>query len=193
MVRKWLVSTLAVAALAAASAGSARAQVFTPTFQSPRLTNDIGVYLSDADPGDLGIEGIWRGGPLGLRVGLVDAGDDLLSIGGELRSPLLLAGAPVSLAFTAGAQALIGDSEAFGVQGGLTAGYTFNSPGLAVTPYIHPRIGLVNGLREDDDLEVEVMADLGVDVEFAPRFILRFGANLGDVGADWGIGLAWRQ
>ncbi|HEV2736663.1 MAG TPA: hypothetical protein VGV85_17580 [Longimicrobiaceae bacterium] len=193
MARKWLVGTLAVAALAAASAGSARAQVFTPTFQSPRLTNDIGVYLSDSDPGDLSLEGIWRGGPFGLRVGLVDAGDDLLSIGGELRSPLLLAGAPVSLAFTAGAQALIGDAEAFGVQGGLSAGYTFNSPGLAVTPYIHPRIGLINGLPEDDDLEVEVMADLGVDVEFAPRFILRFGANLGDVGADWGIGLAWRQ
>jgi hypothetical protein len=193
MVRKWLVSTLAVVALAAASAGTARAQVFTPTFQSPRLTNDIGVYLSDADPGDLSIEGIWRGGPLGLRVGLVDAGDDLLSIGGELRSPLLLAGAPVSLAFTAGAQALIGDAEAFGVQGGLSAGYTFNSPGLAVTPYIHPRIGLINGFAEDDDLEIEVMADVGVDVEFAPRFILRFGANLGDVGADWGIGLAWRQ
>lgn len=191
MVRSWLFRMAGVLGLATLAVGPAQAQVFTPTFMSPRLTNDLGIYISDF--GDLGIEGIWRGGPLGLRVGLIDAGDDLLSVGGEFRHPIALVGAPLSLAFTAGAQGLIGDADAFGFQGGLTAGYTFLTPGMAFTPYIHPRIAFVDGFAEEDDFETEVLAEVGADFEFSPRIILRFGANLSDVGADWGIGLAWRR
>jgi hypothetical protein len=169
-----------------------QAQVFTPTFQSPRLINDVGVYLSDG-PGDLAIEGVWRGGPIGLRAGYVDAAGGLLTIGGELRSPLALAGAPVGLAFTAAAQGLIGgDDSAVGVQAGLTAGYTFSPQGAAFTPYIHPRLGAVKNLG-NDDFSLKALADAGVDVEFYNRLVLRFGVSLDDVGASWGVGLAVRQ
>jgi hypothetical protein len=169
-----------------------QAQVFTPTFQSPRLINDVGVYLSDG-PGDLAIEGVWRGGPLGLRAGFVDAAGGLLTIGGELRSPLALAGAPVGLAFTAGAQGLIGgDDSAVGVQAGLTAGYTFSPQGAAFTPYIHPRLGAVKNLYSDD-FTLKPLADAGVDVEFYNNLVLRFGVSLDDVGSSWGVGLSVRQ
>jgi hypothetical protein len=34
---------------------------------------------------------------------------------------------------------------------------------------------------------------VGLDVAFRPNFILRFGANLADQGADWGLGLSLRR
>lgn len=183
--RRFLVG--AALSFGALQASAAQAQVFTPTFQSPAMTNDLGVYVSDLS--DLAVEGIWRGGPLGLRVGIVDADESLLSIGGELRQPIAAA-VPLGLAFTAGAQGLFGDTNAFGVQAGLTAGHTFQAPGFTITPYLHPRIGLVDDLGPDD-FEVKALADLGADVGIYPNLIARVDVNLGD-GANWGIGLAWR-
>jgi hypothetical protein len=169
----------------------AQAQVFTPTYTSPRLVNELGVYVSDG-PGDLAIEGIWRGGPLGLRVGFVDANDNLLSVGAEIRSSLPVEGAPLGLALTAGIQGLVGDESALGIQGGLSAGYTFLSPGLAITPYLHPRLAAVKPYASDD-FDFELLADVGVDLEVSPRLLLRFGVALDDVGANWGVGFGWRR
>lgn len=171
----------------------AYAQVFTPTYMSPVPLSDLGVYLSDG-PGDLTVEGIWRGGPLGLRVGFVDADpDDLLSVGAELRTPLGVGMDPLGLAFTAGAQGLIGDANAVGLQAGLSAGYRFVQPGLALTPYIHPRLGFINGFGPGDDFDVDLLADIGIDVEIPRNFVFRLGLGLSDNTADWGLGLAWRR
>jgi hypothetical protein len=68
-------------------AAGVEAQMFTPTFTSPRLLNEMGVYVNDG-PGDISVEGIWRGGPLGLRVGFVDWQGGLLSLGAEYRMPM---------------------------------------------------------------------------------------------------------
>jgi len=173
-------------------ASTAQAQVFTPTYNSPRLLNEIGVYLHDG-PGDLGVEGIWRAGPLGLRVGFVDIGDGYLTVGGEIRNPIRVAGAPLGLAFTAGAQGLIGDDSAVGLQAGLSAGYTFVGEGLAVTPYIHPRVGVLNEIV-GDDFNVALLADIGADVELANNLLVRLGVKLDDnLGSNWGVGVAWRR
>lgn len=190
--KKAILSLAALLGSLLLGAGAAPAQVFTPTYMSPVTLNDIGVYISDGT-GDLAVEGIWRGGPLGLRVGFVDAGDDLLSVGGELRSPIGLANAPLSLAFTAGAQGLIGDVDAVGLQAGLSAGHRFLTPGLALTPYIHPRIALINGFLPDDDFEAEVLADVGLDVEFSPSLVFRFNAAISDESPGFGVGLAIRR
>jgi hypothetical protein len=178
-----------VAGALAMAAGAADAQVFTPSYQAPVVMNDLGVYLSDG-PGDLTLEGIWRGGPLGLRVGYVDAADGLLSLGADARMPLA---APIDIAFTAGAQGLIGDADAVGVQAGLSIGERFVNPGVALTPYIHPRIALIDGFAEDDDFEAELIADLGLDAEFASSLILRISVGLGDDSPGVGVGLAWRR
>jgi hypothetical protein len=174
-------------------AGTVQAQVFTPTFTSPRLLNEVGIYLSDG-PGDLTVEGIWRGGPLGLRVGFVDGWGGLLSVGGEVRTPLVIEGAPLGLAFVAGAQGVMGDASGVGVQAGLSAGYTFRGTGAVFTPYMHPRIGAVNRIGGNDDMELEIMADVGLDVEFWNNLLLRLGINFGGgPGSAWGVGLGWRR
>ena len=184
----------AVAVMALGGAAEAGAQVFTLPFQPPRISNDVGVYVNDG-PGDLAIEGILRRGALGLRVGFADVADGgALLAGIDYRSPLRLAGtAPVDLALTLGGQAMLGDADGFGAQVGLSLGYTFTSPELTVTPYLHPRLAVVklDTGAEDDEAELEALADLGIDLGFSPNLALRFGANLGE-GANWAVGLAWR-
>jgi hypothetical protein len=190
MMRKDVIAVMGAALLAAAPM---EAQVFTPTYQAPVQGQDIGVYLFDA--GDVGIEGMLRQRigsqtDLGLRLGFAEAGDDeVITLGADLRAPLRLGGtAPIALALTGGAQALLGDLDAFGIQGGVSIGYTFAEANL--TPYIHPRLALVNA---GDDSELELGADIGFDLGVSDNLILRLGANVGDIGADWGVGLAWRR
>lgn len=185
------------AALLAAPAASA--QIFTPTYQAPRTSSDMGLYLSDG-PGDFAVEGILRrnfgGYDLGFRIGVADTHDASLLIGGELRNPLLIGTEPIDVAFTAGIQALVGDASGLGFHGGLTLGHTFRpvQGGFTFTPYVHPRLALVEPVG-DDDFGAELLADLGLDFDFASGISLRVGIPFADLrgpDAAWGIGLAWR-
>jgi len=192
MSKSWVIRGVAALAASVFSLGAAEAQVFTPTFLAPRLTNDFGVYVSDYDPG-LALEGIWRAGSLGIRAGYFDVGDGALSIGGEIRNPVVLAGAPIGLAFTAAGQAILGDANALGIQAGFSAGHTFvpEASNFSLTPYIHPRLAILNNYGAEDKFELDVLADVGINFDFAPNLSFRVGANLGE-GANWGIGAAWR-
>lgn len=187
---------------AALLASPSQAQVFTPPFQSPTPSSDFGVYVSDI--GDIGVEGIWRrgsrgGSDVGIRAGYADLGDGALMLGLETRNPVVLAGAPIGLAFTAAGQGLLGDGVTqLGGQVGFTAGQAIATPTFTVTPYIHPRLAVIadlddsDGIEEDNEVDLDVLADLGVDVAFPAGIILRLDLNLAD-GANWGLGLAWRQ
>lgn len=186
---KKVMSAAAVAAGALlVSASSAGAQVFTPSYQSPVPMNDLGIYLSDG-PGDSAFEGIYREGPLGLRVGYVDALDGLLSVGGEVRVPLT---APIPVAFTAAAQGLLGDDQAIGLQAGVSVGQRFVTPGVALTPYLHPRVAAIQGYG-GGEFETELLAELGLDAEFSSNLILRLSLGLSDESPDVGVGLSWRR
>lgn len=194
LLRKAVPAALA-AAFVAIAAPAVQAQVFTPTYMAPRPESSLGVYL--ADYGDLAIEAIGRGNfggfNMGLRGGIVDADDATgILLGGELRNPLSLGTAPLDLAFTAGVQGILGDFEAIGVQAGLSLGHTFvgDTGGFSFTPYIHPRIAYVDP-GEPADGDLEALADIGVNLDFAQNLSIRLGINLGD-GADWGVGVAWR-
>ena len=183
-------------------AGTAGAQVFSPPFQSPVPSSDFGVYVSDV--GEPAVEGIWRrpsrgGSDIGIRAGFADVGDGALMLGLETRNPVVLAGAPIGLAFTAAGQGIIGEGTSLlGGQVGFTAGQRLDAGAFSITPYIHPRLALVADLSDDDDavdddneVDLDVRADIGADLDFASGVSLRLDFNLAD-GATWGIGLAWR-
>lgn len=188
--------TLLLAALAGSVwAGRAEAQVFTPTFMAPRSSSDTGLYLNDG-PGDFSIEGILRratssGFDVGLRLGFADLENAAVLVGGELRNPLSLGTAPLDLALTAGAQGVLGDDDAIGLQVGLSIGHTFAAPELSITPYLHPRLVFIEGFGEDS-FDSDLAADLGVDLALSPQLVVRAGFGIEKPGADWGIGLAWR-
>jgi hypothetical protein len=174
------------------------AQVFTPSYLTPRQSSDLGIHISDgwARGGGLAVEGVWRRGfgayDLGLRGGIAErSGDALLLIGGDYRRPLALQTEPLLLALSGGAQAAVGSASAFGVDVGFTVGSTFNPEGVLVTPYLHPRVGLIRS-APGRSLGLELLADLGVEVEIQTNLIFRLALGFGSETADFGIGLAWR-
>jgi hypothetical protein len=178
-----------------AAAVPVSAQLFTPPFMSPTPRSDFGVYVSSL--AGIGIEGMWnrygRGGSgLGLRAGYTDWGDGSLLLGLQVANPVVLAGAPIGLAFTASGQAVVGGANGGGGQIGFTAGGEIGTPDVGIVPYIHPRLAIASWPGRDDDLRLRVLADFGVDLDFRTGMSFRFGANLGD-GAAFGVGVAWRQ
>ncbi len=177
---------------------AAEAQIFTPSYLTPRQSSDVGIHISDGfgRGGGLAVEGLWRRGfgqyDLGIRGGVGEgAGNAYLLIGGDYRRPLVLGTNPISLALTGGAQAAIGENSAFGLDVGVTLGSTFTPEGIGVTPYLHPRIGLVTR-GGDDRSGLAVLADLGVEVEVQPNFLIRLALGFGSETSAFGIGLAWR-
>lgn len=171
----------------------AAGQVFTPTFMAPRSSSDLGIYLSDG-PGEFSIEGIWRRSSgsydLGLRGGVADADDLILLLGAEIRNPLSVS-APIDVAVSGTAQGAFGDRSAGGVLLGVAVGHTFEADDLAITPYFHPRAGMVRPFFPDE-WDLELLADIGVDVRIGSNLELRFGFGFDEPTTDWGIGLAWR-
>lgn len=188
---------------AALLASPSQAQVFSPPFQSPIPSSDFGVYVSEV--GSVAVEGIWRrpsrgGSDIGIRAGFADTGDGALMLGLETRNPVVLAGAPIGLAFTAAGQGVFGDGTSLlGGQVGFSAGQRIPAGTFTVTPFIHPRLAVVADLSDDNDVvdgenevDLDVRADVGADLDFAGGVSLRLDINLAD-GASWGLGLAWRQ
>lgn len=181
--------------LTAISAGAAQAQVFTPSYASPRSAGDYGLYVNSG-PGDFSVEGVFRRDlgihDAGFRAGVANADGALFLVGADLRSPFNIEDFPVLFAFVAGAQAAIGQGPAhFGGTVGATVGYTFVPGDFSFTPYVHPRLGLLAGGGRDG-IDAALLGDIGIDFTFAPGVVFRLSFGLGNETADWGLGVAWR-
>lgn len=195
-----------------ASAASAQAWEY-PSFQQPRVTGrEYNFALADGDGGGTSLLFQWRegygaSGQLGLDVGYADAdlADGVFFFGGQYGHQLIrsTADTPVDLMLTVGANAGFGDDfRIFRIPVGASVGRRFPlEGGLAITPYVHPRVTMdivnipdqtINGFEVEgsSESEMNVNFDLGGSFEFSRSLALRLSATLGEDEA-FGIALAF--
>jgi len=199
-------ATVALASLAAAPAG-AQAWYY-PSFQVPRVVDRDYNFAVVANGGTAALfqwrEGLAPDAQLSLDVGLADLnGGTALFLGGNYGFELTRSTReqPLDLLLTAGAGLSAGDGpDLFRIPVGVSVGHRFvGEGGVAVTPYVHPRLSLdvLTGRRPEGvrrtDLTIDF--DLGANVELTPRIALR--GSLLVTGADgpdnvgFGIGLTY--
>jgi hypothetical protein len=121
-------------------------------------------------------------------------------IGGNYMMPLARARAdqPLDIGFTAGVGAAIGDGSLLRVPVGVSVGHRFPlEGGLAITPYVHPRLSLdlCDGCPRRD--EVSLNFDIGANFELTPQLALRASAMFTGSNATaeqnaFGLSLAFR-
>jgi opacity protein-like surface antigen len=219
---KFARTTAAAAALAVLSAAPAAAQAWTyPTFQQPRVTSrEFNFAVADGAGTSLLFQ--WREGigmsgtnQLSLDAGYVDpdyrGADGAFLLGAQFAHQIMTSNAntPLDLLFTAGANvAFFEPSSLIRIPVGASLGHRFPlESGMAITPYIHPRLSIdhcsdcvvkfENGqLVTDGDTDVGFDFDLGGSFEFTPNLAVRLSASLGgsDYLADddsFGVSFAW--
>jgi hypothetical protein len=171
------------------------------TLFSPGGPPGFGIHLLEPWPSsEIGVMGTYRSAPvpsgLGFRLGVGEgpgpADDDLAIFGGvDLGGPVVRATGevPIDVLWMAGAGASIGDDFVLTFPLGLSVGARLDADGAAFVPYTVPRVVLDACFGGDpipafcgpgDDLDLDLAVDVGVDILFDPRWVIRFAATLGD-------------
>jgi hypothetical protein len=199
--------------LALAGARPAAAQIAweSPMLIGPEAPAGVGIFLMEPWPGDeFAVLGTYRTAPvpvgLGFRLGLGEGFRDELAVFGgvDAAGQLLRASAdtPIDVVWFAGAGLGIGEDALVSFPLGLSVGAVLQSEGVRFAPYVAPRVVLDAFICDDDDerfdfcpsddnLELDLAADVGLDLSFRPTWMIRFAASLGDREA-LAIGLVFR-
>lgn len=165
-----------------------------PSFMPSHPVDELGVFVLDPPFSDIGVMGLWRqSGDLGLgvRAGLLDREFDgtAFVVGSEFFTPLLRAtrGSPLEALLVLGAGATFEEGILARLPLGVSIGARLeNAAGeAAITPYVHPRVGL-EILADDDDsvTEVAFMVDFGLDVQVTRAVTVRAAYTLVTGGVD---------
>lgn len=192
MSRKLLVGLFALI-LSASVGGTAVAQeTGTPVFKSPYRTftsSEYGATFSDPGAADWALEGFYGYGrerwDIGLRAGLVDAGDETgFVVGAGARTRVLQSSEsfPLDGALTLGIGARFSDNfTSFFVPIGVSLGRRVQLEGseTSFVPYLHPVVVPVLGDDVSDD-NVLIALGLGVDIKFSRSFDVRVAGAIGD-------------
>ena len=186
-------------------ASPALAQSFYPSFQQPRVVSrEFNFAIADGDNLTPLVfqwrEGTAPGTQLSLDLGLADPDNDALETffmaGGQYARMLTQARAdmPLDMLLTVGIFGQFGnDITSIGVPVGVSVGHRFPLTGtsMAVTPYIHPRVSLdYVSVGDESDTEVNIVFDIGGNLELTPQLALRLTALFGDADAI-GLSLDW--
>ncbi|MBI4521606.1 MAG: hypothetical protein HY701_12270 [Gemmatimonadetes bacterium] len=188
--------------LLAASRGVGQVAWDAPYLVAPIPQPGFGIYLTEPDPGDLGVlmswrpVGAWRG--IGLRFGIADGpgpGDVSGLAGADFYGSMNRSSQdfPLDVSWVAGVGLGFGDFVLVSLPLGVSLGHTFSGEGVEFVPYLSPRLildGYFGRDFPDDDLDLALAVDLSVDVAFSPALTIRFGATFGDREA-LAIGLAF--
>ncbi len=192
MSRKLLVGLFALV-LSAATPGAAVAQeTGTPVFKSPYRTftsSEYGATFSDPGIADWALEGFYGYGrdrwDIGLRAGLVDAGDETgFVVGASARTRVLQSSEtfPLDGALTLGIGGRFSDDfTSFFIPIGVSLGRRVMLEGseTSFVPYLHPVVVPVLGDDVGDD-DVLLALGLGVDIKFSRSFDIRVAGAIGD-------------
>lgn len=183
-----------------------------PAFQLPTASlREFNLAVADGGaPGTMFVfqwrEALAAGNQFNLDVGYADpeSGDNRLVLGGGFATQLMRARAdlPLDMLLTVGAYVALGNGDPLvRIPGGVSIGHRFPlQGGLALTPFVHPRLSLDVcgdcGVGNDSDTELGLNFDVGVNMEVTPNLGLRFAAMFGGsdlLGDDdaFGISLAW--
>jgi hypothetical protein len=195
---------LAVITLLSASASPLAAQAwFYPSFQQPRTVereyNFAVVAAGGADFLFQWREGVAPGTQLSVDAGLADPtgpSNTKLLIAGQIAHELTRATAqqPLDLLFTAGAGLAAGNGPGllrFPI--GVSVGHRFPlEGGMAVTPYVHPRVSIDvwTGSHVGDRSTLSLDFDLGGSLEITPEMSLRASIIVSgnDAATSTGVG-----
>jgi hypothetical protein len=215
--RQWL-RLVAVGVLVCGLAGprAALAQAWDyPSFQQSHVVDrefEVGV----ADGGNSGTDFLfqWREGLTSLSQFSLDAGfvnsahvsgHDIGFVGGQYAYQLAQPSPdlPIEILGTGGLNFAFGNGTTyFRIPVGVSVGRKFGlGSGVAITPYVHPEIGLdfcnSCGTGDRGRSELGVGMDLGANLDLSAAFSLRAALSVGGTGVvshdnSFGIALAWR-
>jgi hypothetical protein len=172
-----------------AGQGSAQAAWDSPLLLPPLARDGIGVFVMDAEGGGIGLMALYRS-PIwnyGLRAGIAESGrDNRISVFGGIDYAGTITRAtpdfPLDVEWVFGAGLSFDETIRVSVPVGLTTGHAFRADGATFTPYATPRIvfdGYIGGERPGRRNALELAVDLGLDMELAAGFTVRFGATIG--------------
>lgn len=182
----WFASLLAVAL----AASPARAQLAwdTPSLVGPHVPPGLSIFLVDPSPGDgLGALGTWRHDGrrygIGYRAALAqDDDNDLAGFGGVDVSGALadaVAGADIQIGWWSGLGAGFGRDAVVSVPLGLVVGWHGRGGDSSFAPYVGGHVVLDVSSGQGDNLDLEGVADLGLDLTLVSGWVVRFGAAIG--------------
>jgi hypothetical protein len=205
MTRLRLAVALALSVLIPGATSDAQAWAY-PSFQPPRLTpREYNFGLANSDNGGTSLVFQWReqAGPVSqfsFDVGIADPEgreSDIVAFGGvgfarRLGSPT--DDVPIEFLWTVGAYLAIGNDFFFRVPLGLSLGHRFDLDGMALTPYLHPRLSL-DFCDDCGGTDLGITFDLGANFEVSRTVAIRaaafFSGSDSFDGDGFGISLAW--
>lgn len=205
MNRLRLAVTLSVALLIPSIAAQAQAWSY-PAFQPPRITNrEYNFGLANSDNGGTTLVFQWReqGGPVSqfsFDVGIADPegqNSDIVAFGGVAFAKKLGSAStdvPFDFLLTAGAYLAVSNDFFFRLPVGVSLGHRFDLDGMALTPYLHPRVSL-DFCNDCGGSDIGVTFDLGANFEVSRTLAIRaavmFGGSDSIDGDGFGLSLAW--